>query len=297
MKSQPYKSDIMMFNFNMFAFSDVPQKSITREKILKFIEDKSTKRINFATTHASALKQNENNVGGKITLPFTDTIEPIIKQKLSTKLFTSNFGGIWKALNTEKEYEQFKNFVSEYNEIVFLRDLLDLSLTLSMNFDDEETHTEIGELEVKAKFDHVEEAESKLVEICKSWIRELPYYKNVDYICAMPDSDTTKKGLPHRIVEKITGFKFQDISDKVFWTSKKDSAKDAKSVLNKLEIAESSGLQISSDVDLKGKTILLFDDLYMSGVTMQYVAMKLKEAGASRVFGMCIVKSRGNTAR
>lgn len=39
------------------------------------------------------------------------------------------------------------------------------------------------------------------------------------------------------------------------------------------------------------------DDLYMSGVSMQYVAMKLKEAGASRVLGLSIVKSRSNTAR
>jgi len=35
----------------------------------------------------------------------------------------------------------------------------------------------------------------------------------------------------------------------------------------------------------------------MSGISMQYVAMKLKEAGANRVLGLSIVKSRSNTAR
>lgn len=29
---------------------------------------------------------------------------------------------------------------------------------------------------------------------------------------------------------------------------------------------------------------------------MQYVAMKLKEAGAKRILGICVVKSRSNTA-
>jgi hypothetical protein len=287
----------MKYNLGIFAFSNIPQKKITRMKILDFINDSNTKRIHFAGSHAHALKPNENGKGGKIILPFIDTIGSFIKYKLSTELFKSNYGGYWKALNTDKEYEQFEDFVADYNDIVFLRDLLDLSLALSMNFDEDDNHTEIGDLEIKAKYDQDKEAEKKLIEICKSWLKELPYYKNVDYICAMPDSDQMKKGLPHRIVNQLSDFEFENISDKVIWTSKVNSAKDATSPSEKLEIAEKSGLQISNDIDLKGKTILLFDDLYMSGVTMQYVAMKLKEAGASRVFGLCIVKSRGNKAR
>lgn len=39
---------------------------------------------------------------------------------------------------------------------------------------------------------------------------------------------------------------------------------------------------------------MLVDDLYMSGITLQYVAMKLKEAGARKVYGLCLVKSFGN---
>ena len=98
-------------------------------------------------------------------------------------------------------------------------------------------------------------------------------------------------------MSNLEGFDFEDISDLVTWTSKKRSVKDAESAEEKLEILEESGLQISEGVDLNGKTVLLFDDLYMSGLSMQYVAMKLKEAGAARVFGLCTVKSRSNTAR
>lgn len=47
-------------------------------------------------------------------------------------------------------------------------------------------------------------------------------------------------------------------------------------------------------MDLKEKCILLVDDLYKSGLTMQYVAMMLKNAGCSRVFGLTLVKSLGN---
>ena len=56
---------------------------------------------------------------------------------------------------------------------------------------------------------------------------------------------------------------------------------------------QSWGFRVTEGMDLKNKTILLLDDMYQSGVTMQYVAMRLKEAGAKRVFGMAIVKSLG----
>ena len=43
----------------------------------------------------------------------------------------------------------------------------------------------------------------------------------------------------------------------------------------------------------KGSVILL-DDLYQSGVTFQYVGMKLLSSGASRILGLSLVKGRGD---
>jgi len=284
----------MIFNLS-FILSGVPQKLITRDKLVEFISDEETKRINFAGSHAHALKKNEGGIGGLINLPFKDTIEPILKDKLGTDLFNSKYG-VWRGIKTDEEYARFEAFVHEYKDIVFLRDNLDLSLALSMNFDGDE-HTPIGELEYQAKFHNNKEAEAELIGVCNEWIDKFPFLKEADYICAMPGSSAATESLPHRIVSNLEGFDFEDISDLVTWTSKKRSVKDAESAEEKLEILEESGLQISQGVDLKGKTVLLFDDLYMSGLSMQYVAMKLKEAGAARVFGLCTVKSWNNTAR
>jgi hypoxanthine-guanine phosphoribosyltransferase len=165
-----------------------------------------------------------------------------------------------------------------------------------MNFDSD-VHTPIGELKYQAKFNDNEEAEAELTGICKEWIEKSPFLKEADYICAMPGSSPATESLPHRIVSNLEGFDFEDISDSVIWTSKIRNVKDAATAEAKLEILEESGLQIAEGLDLKGKTVLLFDDLYMSGLSMQYVAMKLKEAGAAYVFGLCTVKSRSNTAR
>jgi len=285
----------MPFNLN-FILSGVPQKTITRDKLIEFVDDNSTKRINFAGTHAHALKKNEEGEGGVFNLPFRDTIDPILKEELNTHIFNTKYG-VWRPIKTDAEYACFEEFVSKYKDIVFLRDHLDLSLALSMNFIEEETRTYIGELEYQAKFNNNKEAEAELTDVCNEWIDKFPFLKEADYICAMPGSSPATESLPHRIVSNLDGFKFQDISDSVIWTSKTRSVKDATTAEEKLEILEESGLQIAEGLDLKGKTILLFDDLYMSGLSMQYVAMKLKESGAARVFGLCTVKSRSNTAR
>lgn len=286
----------MAFNFQGILFLGLPQKEITIENIHEFMDDKAAKRINFASSHANALKKAKK--GGKITLPFTDSIQSVMENKLGSDkhLFPSDFGGVWRGINSDEEFSSFEAFVDKYREIVFLRDNLDLSIALSMNYNDE-AHTEIGELEYQAKFNYDEDSENKLIDICKEWINELPFYKYADYICAMPNSNQTEESLPKRIVNSLVDYKFSDISDKVFWMSKTRKVKDAKDVKEKLEILEESVLTIAEDLDIKGKTIILFDDLYMSGLSMQYVAMKLKEAGASRVLGLSIVKSRSNTAR
>lgn len=70
--------------------------------------------------------------------------------------------------------------------------------------------------------------------------------------------------------------------------------KDVETADEKLDMIQSWGLTFSADLDIKDKTVLLVDDMYYSGVTMQYIAMKMKEAGAKRVFGMALVKSLGN---
>lgn len=287
----------MAFNLDYIKFRELPQKEITIESIRIFMTDEATKRINFASSHANALKRTGEKEVGKIILPFGDSIIPILKATTGYILFDSKYDNKrYRIINAEDEYIELEKFVSLYKNVVFLRDNLDLSISLSMNYD-ENGHTEIGELEYQAKFCDNKLAEGKLIEKSKEWIHELPFYKHADYICAMPSSNPAEEDLPKRIVNSLTDFNFKDISKKVFWRSKTRSIKNAKTVEEKLEILEESNLAIAEDIDIREKTIILFDDLYMSGVSMQYVAMKLKEAGARRILGLTIVKSRSNTTR
>ena len=282
----------MGFNFDL-RFMDVPQKNITLEGIRNFLNEEGlAKRIHFASTHITALKRKEDKGGlGYIAFPFADSIRPIFKEYTNKDLYYSQ-SNIYRYIKSEDEFKKLEVFINEHRNIVFLRDQLDLSLALDMNYE-EDCHTEIGDWEYRAKYKDDKDAEEKLGEACKEWLEKLPFFKDADYICAIPNSRKEVQ-LPQRIVNRMNGFGFENISDKVCWMNKERSLKDAVDVNDKLEILEESGLTIDGSLDLNNITVLLFDDLYQSGTTMQYVAMKLKQAGAQRVFGIAIVKSKSN---
>ena len=283
----------MAFNFKNLLFMDVPQKAITLENIKESVSSNSTKRINFSSSHAGALKKYNDQ--WKITLPFKDSIQPIIKKEIGNDidLFDSDYGGVWRFI-TNEEYDKWHDFITYYKNIVFLRDCLDISLSLSMNIIENESRTEIGELEYQSKYNSNNDAEEQLVSLCKEWINKLPYYKDADLICAVPSN--TPNNLPQRIVDKLD-ITATNISNTILWTSKTRNVKDAENVEDKISILEQSGFTINNKEQLKNKVVILFDDLYMSGVTLQYIAMKLKEAGVQRVLGLTIVKSRSNSTR
>ena len=215
----------MAFDLRGISLMGLPQKKITIESIREFMEDEATKRINFASSHASALRRTGETEVGKINLPFEDSINPILKATIDITLFKSKFDDrFYRIIKDEDDYVKIEKFVSLYKDIVFLRDNLDLSISLSMNYESDK-HTEIGELEYQAKFRDNKAAESELVEKCKVWIQRLPFYKYADHICAMPPSKPAEEDLPKRIVNSLTDFDFTDISKKVFWRSKTRSIK------------------------------------------------------------------------
>lgn len=267
-------------------------KSITEESIREFAVDTNVKRICFSRIQTHALWKTDDGED-MITVPFGDSVGILLKEQTGIVLRKSSKGNYYKKLTSE-EYEKAKTFVETYSDVVFLRDLLDASVALSLNFEsDGETRTHIGQLEKVAKYDNDERAVNELASIVDDFVGKNPIYANADCICAVPPTKMGEKNLPVKIIERLTKFNGKNISDQIVWTTKNESLKNADGA-DKLEILKHSGLEITNVADIEGKNIVLVDDLYMSGITLQYVAMKLKEAGASNVYGLCLVKSFGN---
>lgn len=277
----------------------VPQRTVDVEVIRAFIEDEGVKRICFASHHQNALRRSEGIDGlvGRIVLPFDEPFNAIAKKELhfDKMLFPSKFGtGFYRLIFSKEEYTAIEGLISKYKDLVFLRDTLDLSVALSMHESVPGERTELGEHEYQVKYQSGSKDTSADKAALQSELQrrldELPYFKLADYICAVPSS----KPFMRELVAGLTGLSFEDISEKVSWQNKNGSLKDVKTADEKLCLIQSWGLTFADDLDLKDKTVLLVDDMYYSGVTLQYIAMKMKEAGAKHVFGMALVKSLGN---
>ena len=76
----------------------------------------------------------------------------------------------------------------------------------------------------------------------------------------------------------------------------KSSAKQFK-IKKKWDVWEDAqvSFQKGRALNVEGKTIVLIDDKYQSGTTIQYIAMKLQDAGAREVYGLCFVKTLRDT--
>lgn len=278
----------MKFNLKYLLFMNVPVKNITKDTISSLIEE-TRKRVHFATYHANALKEHiTDRHYGIFKLPFGDSVYPILNKESGIQMRDDNFnkGGLFCYVKDEAEFKRIVEFMEKYREIVFLRDYMELSVALSVNFNADMTRTALGELEYEAKYKNNEAATVELARCCSEFLRKTPFYNVADCLIAMPSSRT----LPARVASSIEGFGGTVYIDKLSWANKRDDLKNAVNV-NKLDILEQSGLTISDDLDVKDKVVILLDDMYKSGVSMQYVAMKLKEAGARMVFGLSLVKS------
>lgn len=278
----------MKFNLKYMLFMNVPAKNITKETISSLIEEPK-RRIHFATHHVNALRRTPDGKHyGTFKLPFKDSIYPILLKECGIEMFDDNFvkGGLFCYVNDETEYKRIESFIEKYRDVVFLRDGMDLSVALSVNFNIDMTRTTLGEQEYEAKYKNNEAATAGLARCCSEFLRNTPFYNVADCLVAMPSSRT----LPARVVNRIEGFGGTVYIDKLSWANKRDDLKNADNT-NKLDILEQSGLIISDDLDVKDKVVILLDDMYKSGVSMQYVAMKLKEVGARIVFGLSLVKS------
>ena len=273
----------------------VPQKAIDLDSIREFIEDTGTKRICFAYSHKNALKQTPGqDIAGWLNLPFDEPFESIARHELGFDrvMFPPKSGAsFYRRIDTQAEFHKLEAFIEKYKDIVFLKDTLDLSVALSMHESEPNVRTTLGEHEYNLKYQSVNndttvDITALMAEMQKR-LEELPYFRYADFICCVPSAHPIMQD----VISGLKRFDFVDISDKVSWANKQGSLKNVETTEEKLAMVQSWGLQISEDIDLKDKTVLLVDDMYQSGVSMQYVGMGLKETGAKRVFGMSLVKS------
>jgi len=201
----------------------------------------------------------------------------------------------------EEDLNEIRNWQTRMRWWIGIRDCLPISFALDFDRKDgnpDLEKTKIGKLRKGAKpydrspnKEHYEAAE-KLAEKCINFLKRVECYNSLDTIVAVPPSTPEKKySLPAVIARHIAEeWERDDFSEAV---KKVKETKQAKNVALEKKLGNIEGsIEVHSKV--KGRKILLTDDLYQSGITMNYVAMLLLEQGARKIYGLACEKTCSN---
>ena len=249
-------------------------------------------------------KKEDGNYYGHINLPFGDGI---IGRVFPEPLWlTKNRDGqqVWRSIKEKEEFDTITRWCSDRGNYVYLRDCLSASATLGFNKVSNVTpeYTEVGGLVSNCKGSVNELAISRLTELAMEFINKHDIYKNCDYVVAVPPNTGKGYDLPSTLAVNIAQeLSVPNITPHFNFGTAKSSAKEVKNddpewFDKKWNIWQSANLTYNGET-LAGKKILLIDDNYQSGLSLQYVAMILQNAGAHQVYGLTMTKTlrdRGN---
>jgi hypothetical protein len=203
---------------------------------------------------------------------------------------------------TSEPPAEVKHWVEIVGKYVAIKDYLALSFAIDYSREGgkpEHSRTAVGSLVVRAKpyggqaaTPDAKTAADQLVEACVSFLREMTCYDSADCIVAMPPSDPLRAyNLPRYLAEGIvrTGYcPVQDLTRHVKTVNHRRPIKN-EAHENKLD-ALLETIEVDPDV-FQGKTVFLIDDLYQSSTSMNYCALLLLRAGATKIFGLACEKT------
>jgi competence protein ComFC len=154
------------------------------------------------------------------------------------------------------------------------------------------TRTPLGELMFRLKYEQdysgLEFIAETVAEFLSSWEIE------VDLLIAVPPTGTKRKRHPVEEISKfLREFHPMPVSEKA--VSKVKSIGHLRCVLDYQErVSALNGAFAANPEETRGKRILLFDDLYRSGATLNAVASALKKQGeAASVYALTVTRTRG----
>ncbi|MEW7978444.1 MAG: hypothetical protein AB2813_01140 [Candidatus Sedimenticola endophacoides] len=274
---------------NMDKMNEITKETVEQARA------KEPKRICFATIHAAEPKHSTSgSYAGSFNVPFGEGFNRLFPHTLFPNTRDQyHEDSYWLGIESEQDFEEIDAWVKSQGNRVFLRDCLYTSIAMSHNFTDDGERTEIGELEYQAKQNHDMGAVEALAEHCVDTIMDIPLYSKADLVCAIPPRPDKGFDLPSLAVSIVSGkIGKEDITGKFSFGAEKRSVKSA-TLDEKWDAWNDAAITFNGD--LTDKKIILIDDKYQSGTTIQYIAMKLQEAGAHHVLGLSMVKTMRDT--
>lgn len=245
----------------------------------------------------------------RIVLPFPNTYKNAFLSMCEVNAYAheARGGRLCIFLNgTEGDDEppsQVLDWIDIVREPVAMKDYLAISFALDYEREGgnpEKEQTKIGALRAQAKpyGSNVATAETKraaeqLAQYCVEFLEKMTCYGSADCVVAMPPSDPAKEyNLPRYLAKQIAAqLKLEDMTKYV-------TTVEARGSLKGLRLSDKLGALVGT-VEVKPKVfadrhVLIVDDLYQSGTSLNYCGYLLLKAGAEKIFGLACEKTCRN---
>lgn len=287
----------------------ITQAAITKERIEMMLSWRPRRMQIQSEWQEATHEPREADKDWSLVLPFCETLKNAFRAMCSVACIGLREGKngrcytfLTKARQDPREVEKVRLWLQQVGAYVALRDCLALSFALDYDRrggNPDEAQTRVGLLRARAKpYDDAPSpdtyaAADELVRACLDFLKTMRCYQDADVLVGMPPSRVDKPfDLPAYLADGIArGLGKADQSARVKTVRTRPAVKDT-ALTEKLAALE--GTITVDRAAFGGKTVLLVDDLYQAGVSMNYVGMLLLEAGARRVFGLAVEKTCRN---
>lgn len=190
--------------------------------------------------------------------------------------------------------------LSLISKTLTIEDSLDESHALAYHKDQDEATgglkpSSLGKLVRTAKYDRLRRPRERIGEALVDFIRIHPRYARADAIACVPAHEASRTaGLAGRLVNQMAETLEQtqiQIARIVTRSPQKEiTDEDRQAGVRKRLANQRRSMRVDDQMD--GLSIIVIDDLYGSGGTMQEAARALREAGATEVLGLAVTKQR-----
>jgi hypothetical protein len=267
------------------------------------------RRMKLATEWKDVLKAPRGDgENWSLVLPFRETFENAFRTMCAGVNHYAHVGKGERCIiflndsqSDESCVEKAKAWITSIEDHIVIRDCLSISFALDYRTkggDPQGPKTAIGELCRKAKpydadgkYDRV--AARQLAQNCVDFLEKVTCYDSADCVVAMPPSRPDKPfDLPRYLAGKIASALGKDDLRGAVVTKKARGQLKATNVEDKLKQIEGT-VHIDAET-FNGKSVLIVDDLYQSGTSVNYLGLLLLEAGAKKVFSIACEKTVGN---
>lgn len=192
------------------------------------------------------------------------------------------------------DFELFQKVIAPFEDMVLVNDTLDLTICSDFYYKsvEKEEFSKIGELLHALKIEKKQEIIPSLLDEIKIIVEKFDFSIYGKNIVVMPTHSSTK----------LVATTAKMIADKMNWDIQQNTIgiieESHPTKIKRLETREAKLNELNGIITLwdegipEGKDVLLIDDNYQSGATINFISMLLKKYyNVKKVYGFCLTKT------